>query len=246
MTKHFPTDNADWVNIPEQFDNLLRFCDLAAECEAEGVVLHANQFVLVDDWPGFDLPGARKRVVEKVAELDEHLAGSPVWIGLENMPIIGSAGVDFDSIFVHPADFDGLLELDSPRIAVTWDVCHWAVTYSTLRAVAHLCQETPVTGPFDLPALPMRHIHFGSFTGHAMPYWPGDCFEGSAPQVGDFDQDLLAQMLAHAIDRSDEGTSVVFEVQEEDYENRRNCWRTRDWVASAPALAGLVRAGREQ
>jgi sugar phosphate isomerase/epimerase len=244
LTMHFPTDNADWVNEPDQYDRLRRFCDLAAECGADGVVLHANQFVSLDDWPTFDLLDARKRVVAKVAELDGYLADSPIWIGIENMPIIGSAGVDFDSVFVTPADFDPVLELNSARIGATWDLCHWAVTYSTLRAIAHLGREQSPVGPLDLPALPIRHLHFASFSGHAMPYWQHGCFEGSAPQVGDFDQGLLAKMLAHAIRAATAGTSVVFEVQEEDYQARRNCWRTWQWVAEAPCLDGLVRTGR--
>ncbi len=244
LTAHFPTDNADWVNEDALFRTLLRFCDVAAEGGAEGVVLHANQFVDLEDWPRYDLPAARARVVDKLAELDDHLDGSPLWIGVENMPMIGSAGIDFDSVFVRPADFDGLAALRSPRIGVTWDVCHWAVTYSMLRAVAHLDQEEPPVHPLDLPIAPVRHIHFGSFTGHAMPYWTSDCFEGSPPQDGDFDQDLLAAMLAGAIRASVPGTSVVLEVQEQDYQDRQACWDTRAWIETMPVLAGLVSTGK--
>ncbi|HEV8559211.1 MAG TPA: TIM barrel protein [Actinophytocola sp.] len=244
LTMHFPTDNADWVHDPDAYAALLRFCELAAEVQADGVVLHSNQFVPVDGWPAFDLAQARKRVVAKLGELDERLTGSPMWIGVENMPIIGSAGLDFDSVFVRPADFDALLELDSPCIGVTWDVCHWAVSYSTLRAIAHLRQEEADVHPLDLPAPPVRHIHFASFAGHAMPYWPADCFEGAIPQAGWFDQDLLAAMLAEAIGRAAPGCSVVFEVQEDDYRDRRNCWETLAWAAEHPALAGLVRTER--
>ncbi len=245
LTMHFPTDNADWVHDEAMFEALLRFCDIGAECGVDGVVLHSNQFVDLDDWAEFDLRETRKRVVAKLAELDRRLPESPLWIGVENMPIIGSQGVDFDSVFVRPADFDGLVELDSARIGVTWDVCHWAVTYSTLRAVAALRQEKLDVGPLDLPAPPVRHIHFGSFTGHALPHWPGDCFEGSTPQAGEFDEELLAAMLAEAVSRSAPGTSVVFEVQEEDYLDRRACWDTRAWVAGNPVLAGLVRTEKQ-
>lgn len=241
ITMHFPTDNADWVHDHAMYEALQRFCDLGAECGVDGIVLHANQFVAVEDWPDFDVPKARHEVVAKLAELDDWLADRPMWIGVENMPVIGSDGVDFDSVFVRPNDFDALAELDSPRIGVTWDICHWAVTYSTLRTIANLRQETLAAQPLDLPAGPVRHIHFSSFLGHAMPFWPGECYEGATPQVGEFDRDLLAAMLAETITRSAPGTSVVFEVQEEDYANRRNCWRTLDWVATHPTLAGLVR-----
>lgn len=244
VTMHFPTANADWVHDDAVYEALLRFCDVGTECAVDGIVLHANQFVSVEDWRAFDVPKARHEVVAKLAELDDRLADRPMWIGVENMPIIGSAGVDFDSVFVLPADFDALAELESPRIGVTWDICHWAVTYSTLRTIAHLRQETVAVQPLDLPSVPVRHIHFSSFLGHAMPLWPGECFEGAVPQAGEFDEDLLAAMLAETIARSAPGTSVVFEVQEEDYENRRGCWQILDWVATHPTLAGLTRTAK--
>lgn len=241
LTMHFPTDNADWVHEPAMYDALLRFCEVADEVAADGVVLHANQFVVVEDWPGFDVAAARREVVDRLADLDERLAGSPLWIGVENMPIIGSAGIDFDSVFVEPADFDALAELGSDRIGATWDVCHWAVTYSTLRTIAHLRQEKLAVDPLDLPAVPVRHLHFASFVGHALPFWPGECFEGATPQEGEFEQDLLAGMFAEALTRSAPGTSVVFEVQEKDYENRTACWDTLAWVAADPVLNKLAR-----
>jgi sugar phosphate isomerase/epimerase len=241
LTLHFPTDHADWVHEPAMYDNLLRFCDVAHEVAADGIVLHTNQFVLVEDWPTFDVAAARHEVVDKLADLDERLTGSPLWIGMENMPVIGSAGADFDSVFVEPADFDLLAELGSPRIGANWDLCHWAVTYSTLRTITHLRQQKLTVTPFDLPAVPVRHLHFGSFTGHALPFWPGECFEGATPQAGEFSPDLLAGMFAEAIRRSAPGTSVVFEVQEKDYEHRQACWDTLAWVAADPVLSTLTR-----
>lgn len=243
LTLHFPTENANWVADQGVYDRLRRFCDLAAEVGALGVVLHANQFVSLADWPTFDLPGTRARVVEKVAELDAYLGDSPIWIGIENMPIIGAQGIDFDSVFVRPADFAPLAELGSQRVGVTWDVCHWAVSYSTLSAVARLEQRAEPVGPFELPALPVKHLHFASFAGHAMPTWPDQCLEGVPPQNGDIAPELLAGMLAAALDAAAaEGgeVGVVFEVQEDDYEDRKNCWATYEWLASVPELAARV------
>jgi sugar phosphate isomerase/epimerase len=243
LTLHFPTENADWVADRAVYDRLRRFCDLAAETGARGVVLHANQFVSLADWPTFDLPGTRARVVDRVAELDEYLGDSPIWIGIENLPVIGAQGIDFDSVFVRPADFDPLAELGSDRVGVTWDVCHWAVTYSTLTAMARLEQRPDPVSAFELPALPVKHVHFASFSGHAMPTWPDQCLEGVPPLAGDISPDLLAGMLAAALDAAtgDGGeTGVVFEVQESDYESRKNCWATYDWLASVPELAARV------
>ncbi|MFF3850859.1 sugar phosphate isomerase/epimerase family protein [Streptomyces sp. NPDC002328] len=249
LTLHFPTENADWVADRDAYDRLRRFCDLAAETGAQGVVLHANQFVSLADWPAFDLAGARARVVDRIAELDAHLGDAPIWIGVENMPVIGAQGIDFDSVFVRPSDFAPLAALGSDRVGVTWDVCHWAVTYSTLTATARLEQRPDPVPPFELPALPLKHVHFSSFSGHAMPTWPDQCREGVPPLAGDVPPDLLAGMLAAALDAAigdaeeagaARAVGVVFEVQESDYESRKNCWETYDWLASVPELAARV------
>ncbi|MFE9913409.1 sugar phosphate isomerase/epimerase family protein [Streptomyces clavifer] len=242
LTLHFPTENADWVGSAAAFDKLRRFCDLASETGAAGVTLHANRFVSQEDWLGHDLAASRARTVERTAELDAHLADSPLWIGIENLPVIGAQGIDYDSVFVRPEDFAPLLELNSPRVGVTWDICHWAVTYSTLAAMAQLQQQPEPVDAFALPALEVKHIHFSSFRGHAMPFWPDLCTEGVPPQDGDFSESLLAAMLLNTIEAAQENVGVVFEVQEEDYRNRKNCWTTRSWLDLAPQLSG-VRTG---
>jgi sugar phosphate isomerase/epimerase len=248
LSMHFPTDHADWVGDPEMFAALLRFCDLAAAHQADGVVLHANQFVAQSDWMGYDLAGARSNVVEQVAELTDWLRGYPLWIGIENLPLIGSQGIDYDPIFVYPNDFNALAEIGSPLLGVTWDLCHWAVTHSTESSIAQLQRRRNDFTMLDLPALPIRHLHFGSYYGHAMPFWTGHCFEGATPQRGEAEPTLLAAALRHAIDAADPAAGrlgVVFEVQEADYQARSSCWETLQWVRTTPELAELaVTAGR--
>ncbi|ORA32610.1 hypothetical protein BST20_24530 [Mycobacterium branderi] len=245
LSTHFPTDHADWVGDPAMFAALLRFCELAAAHHADGVVLHANQFVAERDWLTYDLAGARRRVVDRLGELTERLRGYPLWIGVENLPVIGSEGIDYDPIFVYPGDFDPLAELGSPLLGVTWDLCHWAVTHSTAASIAQLQRRPSDSTLMDLPALPIRHLHFGSYYGHAMPFWAGHCFEGATPQRGEADAQLLAAALRHAIDTAeptDGALGVVFEVQEADYQARSSCWETVAWVHSTPPLADLTSA----
>jgi sugar phosphate isomerase/epimerase len=241
LTMHFPTENADWVNDRRSFDTLLRFCDLAAATGVDGIVLHANQFVQQDAWLDFDVRAARERVVARLAKLDEYMVGMPAWIGVENLPIIGSEGVDYDSVFVQPDDYLPLLELKSDRIGATWDVCHWAVTWTTLAAIGQLRQHPAPLPPLALPPLPIRQIHFASFTGHAMPFWPNACVEGVPPQQGDIDPARLGEMLLAAVDAAPGEVGIVFEVQEADYTRRVNCWQTLDWFDSVPELKPLRR-----
>ncbi|MFJ4688929.1 TIM barrel protein [Streptomyces sp. NPDC088789] len=242
LTCHFPTENADWVNDDHAYHMLLRFCDAADAAGARGVVLHANQFVQQEDWLRHDLSGTRGKVVERLAELDARLAGSRLWIGVENLPVIGAEGTDYDPVFVRPDDYLPLHALGSSRIGATWDICHWAVTYATDRAVAQLQRRPPEDDALALPTVPVKHIHFSSYTGLALPFTAGRCHEGVPPQDGDPDQEVLAAMVRAALAASDGQARVVLEVQEEDYENRVNCWRTRDWLLgrTLPAAARSV------
>jgi sugar phosphate isomerase/epimerase len=240
LTLHFPTDHADWVNDAGAFEKLCRFCDVAAGAGATGVTLHSNLFASQDEWLRFDLADARKRVAARLYDLDSRLDGSPIWLGLENMPIIGSLGTDYDSVFVYPEDFAEIARLGSARIGVTWDVCHWALSYSLARSIAQLQQKPPPAEPLDLPPVPVRHVHFASFAGRAMPYWRGECVEGVPPQRGDADESLLAAMLQRALEAAPGDVAVVFEILEDDYLHRRGCWRTLEWVRSRPELDGLA------
>lgn len=233
LTLHFPTERADWVNDRHAYDKLRRFCDLAAEHGAAGVTLHANQFVAHADWPDFDVPARRQRVVERLATLDADLDGAPFWVGVENMPVIGSQGIDYDPVFVYPADFAPLAELNSSRLGVTWDVCHWAVTYTLAAALGHLRQRPTDLAALALPPVAIRHLHFGSFAGVALPFLPGVCVEGVPPPDGDIDPDLLARMLRTAADAAGPDAGVVLEIQEDDYQRRKHCWTTLTWLRTA-------------
>jgi len=246
LTMHFPTEDADWVNDRAATNLLLRFCELADQVGAAGVVLHSNQFVQQRDWLDYDLAAARARVVDRLAEVDARLAGWPLWLGLENMPVIGAQGIDYDSIFVYPEDFRPVSDIGSDRLGVTWDVCHWAVTYSTTASIAQLRQQPAPHPAGALPELPIRHIHFASFSGRAMPFWPHECTEGVVPGDGDMDPEVLASVLAGAIDVAKPGVGVVFEVQEPDYVERQNCWRTLDWLRSRPELETRCRPIAQQ
>ncbi|MGW8379825.1 hypothetical protein [Streptomyces sp. ODS28] len=236
LTCHFPTENADWVNDPESWAMLRRFCRTAAEHGAEGVVLHANQFVQQADWLDFDVAAARRKVVARLAALDADLYGLPLWIGVENLPVIGAEGTDYDPVFVAPEDYLPLRDLDSRRIGATWDLCHWAVTYTTWASFDQLRQRRPSWDPGALPPVPVHHLHFASFAGQALPFRAGVCHEGVTPQRGDAGPELLERMLRAARRGAAPGASMVLEVQEEDYLRRSNCWSTREWLL--PRLSG--------
>lgn len=233
LTLHFPTDGADFVADRAVYEDALRFCRIAADVGAAGVTIHSNQFVLAADWLGHDLAAARRRTVATLAELNEAARDLGVWLAVENMPLVGGTGLDFDSVFVFPADFAALAELPHPP-GVTWDVCHWALSHDLETAMRLVHRQQAGLAFGDWPA-GIRHFHFSSYAGFALPGGRGRCTEGVCPDEGDADAGALAAAARRISTDWPADTGVVFEVLEDDYTDRRRCWAMLDWWRAATA-----------
>ncbi|KAA0805427.1 endonuclease, partial [Bacillus sp. AY2-1] len=109
LTLHFPTDNADYLNDEFIKKQLYEFINLAIKYNASGITVHANQFMNVAEFQNYNLLDNRKRIIEFFNMLDEEIKGTDIWIGVENLPIIGNLGDDFDPIFIYPEDFTDLV-----------------------------------------------------------------------------------------------------------------------------------------
>ncbi|AUZ27891.1 TIM barrel protein [Bacillus cabrialesii] len=238
LTLHFPTDNADYVHEAHIKDRLLHFAELADVYGAKGITVHANQFMSVEEFQGYDLEGNRRKIIEFFAAFDDELKGTDIWIGVENLPIIGNLGEDFDPIFIYPEDFEELTQLGLKHIGITWDLCHWAITYQTHLSSSLMFRDEKLRYPdfFQFLSLKdsIKHYHFSSFRQLAFPHGDVRCFEGRHPAEGTIDEPLLRQAaeMLKEIHRGD-GTGIVFEVMEEDYTQRKESWRTLEWFGGA-------------
>ncbi|PGQ39286.1 endonuclease, partial [Bacillus thuringiensis] len=87
-----------------------------------GITVHANQFMNVTEFQNYNLLDNRKRIIEFFNMLDEEIKGTDIWIGVENLPIIGNLGDDFDPIFIYPEDFTDLVNLELSKVGITWDI----------------------------------------------------------------------------------------------------------------------------
>ncbi|ATL40953.1 sugar phosphate isomerase/epimerase family protein [Bacillus velezensis] len=234
LTLHFPTDHADYVHEDHIKKQLYHFAELAVKYGAKGITVHANQFMTVEEFQVYDLEGNRKKIVEFFAEFDERLKGTDIWIGVENLPIIGNLGEDFDPIFIYPEDFTELVQLDLKHVGITWDLCHWAITYQTHLSSALMFRNDQLKYPDFFQFLSIKesikHYHFSSFRQLAFPHGGVRCFEGRHPSEGTIAEELLrraADTLQELYRNQD--TGIVFEVMEEDYTERRESWRTLEW-----------------
>lgn len=234
LTLHFPTDNADYINSEKIKTNLYKFIETALKHEATGITLHANQFLSVDEYQKYNLVDSRKKVTEFLAHLDDDLKGTSLWVGIENLPIIGNLGDDFDPIFVYPKDFEELTQLNLSNVGITWDICHWSITFLTHLSISRLYRDKTFQLNDFLEFMNLKesvkHYHFSSFKHLTIPYSGVRCYEGQLPECGSIDEGLLKQAVIE-VNKSciNKEVGMTFEVLENDYSNRIVSWKTLKW-----------------
>lgn len=226
---HFPTDNANYIENKLLSKLLDRFLKLAGRFAIPVVVLHANFITQYTDFRVEDLATIRDKFQNYFATLNKLACTLPVTVGIENLPIIGNEGTDFDSVFVLPSDF---AKLNFSNIRITWDLGHWAYTYSSLQHLAQYSPSVQVKTPafLDFLALEERivHYHFSSYSGYTYPGSASICVEGTPPSDGDGDESLLVHALT-ALLQSDKQHTITLEIAEVNYHQRDNLTKTLTW-----------------
>ncbi|MGE8057797.1 endonuclease [Bacillus mycoides] len=234
LTLHFPTDNADYLNSEFIKKQLYEFINLAIKYNAAGITVHANQFMNIAEFQKYNLIDNRKKIIEFFKMIDEEIKGTNIWIGVENLPIIGNLGDDFDPIFVYPEDFNDLVNLDLSNVGITWDICHWSITYLTRLGISKLLRQEEIEYKDFHKYINLmdhiKHLHFSSFKHLTIPYSEVRCFEGEIPTNGSINENLLHETLSKVNNQvSSRNIGIVFEVQETDYTNRVKSWETLNW-----------------
>lgn len=234
LTLHFPTDNADYLSSEFIKKQLYEFINLAIKYNAAGITVHANQFMNIAEFQKYNLIDNRKRIIEFFKMIDEEIKGTNIWIGVENLPIIGNLGDDFDPIFVYPEDFNDLVNLDLSNVGITWDICHWSITYLTRLGISKLLRQEEIEYKDFHKYINLmnhiKHLHFSSFKHLTIPYSEVRCFEGESPTNGSINENLLHETLLKVNNQvSSRNIGIVFEVQETDYTNRVKSWETLNW-----------------
>jgi hypothetical protein len=226
---HFPTEDANYISDTEIKNKLYGFIDLAARSNVPFVVLHSNYIQSLVEFDVLALKSTRSNFIKFFQKLNIYAREKNVIICIENMPIIGSLGMDYDSIFVFPEDFKDLI---FSNIKINRDLCHWAYTYYTILQLSNFSPQIKTKSyTFDdfirLMDL-IEHFHFGSFSGMTYPYSQSKRNEGINPSKGFVDEKLFIKTLRkiHTLKR---GFGLVLEIREKDYRNRVELRETIDW-----------------
>ncbi len=231
---HFPTDNANYLD-DHRFRNLLySYLDLAANEGIEKVILHSNYIQPLHKFDPEKLPLIRKKMLAFYGKLDRYLEGKPVKVAIENMPVIGNDGTDFDSIFVYPQDFKGFSKFKN--IYINWDFGHWAFTNKMVEAANFLAQNKKIKfNDYRTIQGQIIHYHFSSFAGLAFPGAKGYNNEGITPARGDFSEQVLARCLS-GLKRTRALYHVSLEIQDANYQKRKNLEITIGWLKNHKLL----------
>lgn len=228
---HFPTENADYMQSGSVEKYLFRFLDLVIKNNIQILVLHTNHIVPHVQFNYKSIISVRKKYFKFFNKIDTYIKGTNSFVCIENLPIIGNNGDDFDSVFVFPEDFSGL---KFERVKIVWDIGHWAYTWSVLKSLNNISPYIMIKpiGSFD-SFLSLRdeikYFQFSSFKTIAFPGTRSKCLEGIVPSKGDIDEHLLRDVLL-LIHSWNESYVMSLEIQDEDYKNRINLLDTIDWI----------------
>lgn len=224
---HFPTENAEYISSDRIKKSLYETIQIMGEHQIPNLVLHSNYIRPAINFDHSELSEIRARYLSFLKYLNEEARAQGVRICLENMPIIGNDGDDFDSVFVFPDDFKGVI---FSNIKITWDIGHWAFTCSRFQSVSeqfNLHRDPPRFFDF-LELQEISRYHFSSFQLIDNGTSVGGCKEGVPPQDGDFNEAKLMN-ACKSIHASPQNFDITLEISEENYYQRNNLLRTIQW-----------------
>jgi len=226
---HFPTENADYINSNNLKKLLINTIQMVGKNKIPYLVLHSNYIRQLNKFDHSKLPEVRKKFIKFYKSLDKIALKSNVTICIENLPIIGNNGDDFDSIFVFPKDFEKLI---SNNINITWDLGHWAYTCEVFPKLFDYIglEENHIKNINDFIKLKknISRFHFSSFKDKKTGSYFPSCEEGIIPQLGDYNEKNLIQ-TCRLINKWPKNIDMTLEIKESDYHKRENLYLTIDW-----------------
>ena len=234
---HFPVNDCNYLDDAYVYQRLCegfqRCCDLGCR----GMVVHSNQVRPIFAWGAVDISGLQRRVIDTLQTVHATTPGSKGrWIGLENMPLMDNNAVEIDPIFSFITDFTSLRQADG--VGITWDICHYTNTICNLQQVRDGKQSVQWYPHLrdaqwlDFISLESHivHWHFSAFQGIANPGLMRRCQEGVHPFLSTLGEPLYAHILEVIFRLPMQDRLITLEIQEENYQFRKNFLATAAWV----------------
>lgn len=225
---HFPMDNCDYVNdnfVRNRLEDAVR---KANKLGIKKIVIHPNLRYQVSEWKYID----RNKMRDILYEIVSNIKSDKTLLCIENMPPIGNKYDDGDSAVIFMDDLE-------KNYNYTLDICHYFNVVETMKktnnekAWKEVLAEIKVCDYFDfLDKLKyIKHFHFSAFREIANPFENQICIEGVLPNDSCVDEDIykLAMKIIYE-DAVSNDKSIIFEISEEDYTNRKNIFKMLEWA----------------
>ncbi|HEY4512530.1 MAG TPA: hypothetical protein VJH63_02615 [Candidatus Paceibacterota bacterium] len=227
---HFPTENANYSGDKDIFNALLKLIDVCIDCSVSKIIIHSNYFQSLEQFDPIKLPSIRPMFEKLFAEMNTYIGDRACTLLIENIPVIGNLGDDFDSVFVFPEDFSCIRKFSN--MGVVWDLGHWALTVAALNLKDRVIPATRKHADFwefkkILPEI--KHLHVSSFTGIPDKQTGIVCKEGTPMHRGDFKEESFKEAL-QLITTTNPNILLSLEIAESDYMSRSNLAETLVWL----------------
>lgn len=234
---HFPVNDSNYILDGIVRDRLWQVLDVLDAVGAIGLVLHSNQTMPTAYWTASTTRAAQERFAAFIPRLQERITGSSFWVGLENMPIMGNDGSEFDPVLVYPEDFTTFEY--GVNLGITWDFCHYSYTVHVgellqqgslreHRYYPHLRRDCSIDSLWALREH-VLHLHFSAFTGVATVDGGGECREGVVPWESTLGIRYYEDLLLQAAGRFPQASTVTLEITEDDYLMRKRFGSVYKW-----------------
>lgn len=226
---HFPTESANYLENEDMYKALIGLIDVCIECSISKIVIHSNYCQSFEVFDSAALIPVRAKFEEVFTKINTYIGDRKCLLLVENTPVIGNLGDDFDSIFVFPNDFLGLRKLTN--IGIAWDFGHWAFTTMALNSQKNIpSTRTQVDfWEFKEILIDIKHIHLSSFMGIPDHLSSVICIEGIPMHRGDFSKNFFKEALQLLITTKSD-ILISLEIVELDYAHRRNLAETLAWL----------------
>ena len=229
---HFPVDDCDYQYDRSVRNRLYEVIDLVTDLGMDGLVLHSNRVATHQVWSQRDLRKEQSQLSSFLRQLNTRIENADIWIGMENMPLMGNDALDYDPVLVYPQDA-GMISYG--KIGLTWDFCHYSYTVEastrinngTLNGDGYPSLLECDFLDFESLTDQICHFHFSAFRGFATTSG-GRCREGFAPWAGVVEESVYDKGF-QLMCQSPHARTVTLEIAESDYVDRSQIWKVIDW-----------------
>lgn len=228
---HFPMDDCNYYKDSFVKYRLINAMDRAESLGIKKIVIHPNIRYEIKEWQYIDRKKMKKVLYDTISQISNNKKYNTI-LCLENMPPIGNGYNDTDSAILFIDDF-------VEGINYTLDICHYFNVVKTMKEARNkecwknILAEIKKCDYFDfIKKLELiKHFHFSAFNHIADPFKGQYCNEGLLPNNSIVNEKYYKKAMKIIYDDAAKNDkSIIFEISDSDYSNRKNIFDMLAWA----------------